>query len=149
MVQGVKKQSNNTENLKEALCDPNEDQTTGSALENQSQVHGKRKRRESCRKEYRLVSIQNQMSWSHLKLLSSYRIIGPINSFCFCSEEQLATALEALREGHLLGETAAAHNIPRSTLYIRAKAGGVPTRMTRQEHSGENVNAAVQAVNRT
>lgn len=74
----------------------------------------KRKRRESCRREY--------------------------------SEEQLAAALSDLRGGQLLRETALSHNIPRSTLYVRAKAEGIPITVTRQEHSGENVNAAVQAV---
>ncbi|KAK3921363.1 Protein tramtrack, alpha isoform [Frankliniella fusca] len=62
------------------------------------------------------------------------------------SEEQLAAALKDLRSGQLLGDTAIAHNIPRSTLYVRAKAEGIPITVTRQEHSGENVNAAVQAV---
>lgn len=63
------------------------------------------------------------------------------------SEEQLAAALKDLRCGQLLGDTALAHNIPRSTLYVRAKSEGIPITVTRQEHSGENVNAAVQAVN--
>ncbi|KAJ1524996.1 hypothetical protein ONE63_009846 [Megalurothrips usitatus] len=64
------------------------------------------------------------------------------------SEEQLAAALRDLKSGQLLRETAHAHNIPRSTLYVRAKAKGIPITVTRQEHSGENVNAAVQAVNK-
>lgn len=63
------------------------------------------------------------------------------------SEEQLAAALKDLKSGQLLRETASIHNIPRSTLYVRARAEGIPITVTRQEHSGDNVNAAVEAVN--
>lgn len=62
------------------------------------------------------------------------------------SEDQLAAALSDLRNGQLLRETAMAHNVPRSTLYVRAKAEGIAIAMTRKGHSGENVDAAVQAV---
>lgn len=87
-----------------------------SYVNDQIQEHKRRKRRESCRKEY--------------------------------SEEQLATALKDLKSGQLLRETASTHNIPRSTLYVRAKAEGIPITVSRQEHSGDNVSAAVEAVNR-
>ncbi|XP_067003415.2 transcription activator GAGA isoform X3 [Anabrus simplex] len=62
------------------------------------------------------------------------------------SEAMLLAALDDLRAGRSLVETAAAHRIPRSTLYVRARAQGVAMTITRQEHSGERVQAAVQAV---
>lgn len=58
----------------------------------------------------------------------------------------LLAALEDLRAGRALVETAATYRIPRSTLYVRARAQGIPLTITRQEHSGERVQAAVQAV---
>jgi hypothetical protein len=58
----------------------------------------------------------------------------------------LLAALEDLRAGRALVETAATYRIPRSTLYVRARAQGIPLTITRQEHSGERVQAAVKAV---
>lgn len=58
----------------------------------------------------------------------------------------MMAALEDLRAGRTLVETAATYHIPRSTLYVRARAHGITLSITRQEHSGERVQAAVQAV---
>ena len=58
----------------------------------------------------------------------------------------MLAALEDLRAGRTLVETAANYHIPRSTLYVRARAHGIALSITRQEHSGERVQAAVQAV---
>ena len=58
----------------------------------------------------------------------------------------MLAALEDLRAGRTLVETAANYRIPRSTLYVRARAHGIALSITRQEHSGERVQAAVQAV---
>nr|CAD7571606.1 unnamed protein product [Timema californicum] len=62
------------------------------------------------------------------------------------SEESIAQALEDLKSGRTLVETAIAHNVPRSTLYVRARTQHVSLAYTRQEHSGEIIKAAVQAV---
>ncbi|GFG30528.1 hypothetical protein Cfor_05018, partial [Coptotermes formosanus] len=61
-------------------------------------------------------------------------------------EDMMLAALEDLRAGRTLVETAATYHIPRSTLYVRARAHGIALSITRQEHSGERVQAAVQAV---
>lgn len=58
----------------------------------------------------------------------------------------LLAALEDLRAGRSLVETAAAYRIPRSTLHVKARAQGIALTITRQEHSGERVQAAIQAV---
>jgi hypothetical protein len=64
----------------------------------------------------------------------------------FNSEDMMMAALEDLRAGRTLVETAATYHIPRSTLYVRARAHGIALSITRQEHSSERVQAAVQAV---
>jgi hypothetical protein len=64
----------------------------------------------------------------------------------FNSEDMLLAALEDLRAGRSLVETAAAYRIPRSTLHVKARAQGIALTITRQEHSGERVQAAIQAV---
>nr|CAD7458609.1 unnamed protein product [Timema tahoe] len=64
----------------------------------------------------------------------------------FPNEESIAQALEDLKSGRTLVETAIAHNVPRSTLYVRARTQHVSLAYTRQEHSGEIIKAAVQAV---
>ena len=58
----------------------------------------------------------------------------------------LLAALEDLRAGRTLVETSTNYHVPRSTLYVRARAQGIPLTITRQEHSGEKVQAAIQAV---
>ncbi|KAG8224609.1 hypothetical protein J437_LFUL009174 [Ladona fulva] len=62
------------------------------------------------------------------------------------SEEALCEALAELRRGRPLIEAAAAHHIPRSTLYVRARSSGIQLPLIRQEYPGEMINAAVQAV---
>ncbi|XP_046385208.1 uncharacterized protein LOC124155437 isoform X2 [Ischnura elegans] len=62
------------------------------------------------------------------------------------SEESLSEALDELRRGRPLLETAAAHHIPRSTLYVRARGLGIQLPLTRQEYPGEMMSAAIQAV---
>lgn len=62
------------------------------------------------------------------------------------SEDSLSAALNDLVAGRSLVETAAAHHIPRSTLYTRARAYGVVPIITRQEYSGDKISAAIQAV---
>jgi hypothetical protein len=64
----------------------------------------------------------------------------------FNSEDTLLAALEDLRAGRSLVETAAAYHIPRSTLHVKARTQGIGLTITRQEHSGERVQAAIQAV---
>lgn len=64
----------------------------------------------------------------------------------FYSEDMLLAALEDLRAGRTLVETSTTYCIPRSTLYVRARAQGIPLTITRQEHSGEKVQAAIRAV---
>ncbi|PNF17758.1 hypothetical protein B7P43_G06881 [Cryptotermes secundus] len=64
----------------------------------------------------------------------------------YYSEDMLLAALEDLRAGRSLVETAAAYRIPRSTLHVKARAQGIALTITRQEHSGERVQAAIQAV---
>lgn len=55
-------------------------------------------------------------------------------------------AIGEMRSGKSLVEAATIYKIPRSTLYVRAKSMGVQIGITRQEYSGEHVQAAVQAV---
>ncbi|XP_071448261.1 uncharacterized protein [Hetaerina americana] len=62
------------------------------------------------------------------------------------SEESLSEALDELRRGRPLLETAAAHHIPRSTLYVRARGRGIQLPLARQEYPGEMMTAAIQAV---
>lgn len=64
----------------------------------------------------------------------------------FNSEDTLLAALEDLRAGRSLVETAATYRIPRSTLHVKARTQGIGLTITRQEHSGERVQAAIQAV---
>ncbi|KAJ9575602.1 hypothetical protein L9F63_007536, partial [Diploptera punctata] len=61
-------------------------------------------------------------------------------------EGMLLAALEDLRAGRSLMETSTTYHIPRSTLYVRARAQGIPLTLTRQEHSGEKIQAAIRAV---
>nr|CAD7407086.1 unnamed protein product [Timema poppensis] len=90
----------------------------------------RRRRRDSIKKEYRWNT-----STAAAKILC-----------LFVSEESIAQALEDLKSGRTLVETAIAHNVPRSTLYVRARTQHVSLAYTRQEHSGEIIKAAVQAV---
>jgi len=81
-----------------------------------------------------------------LKAFDSYNKYMFLFNLSVDSEAMLLAALEDLRAGRALVETAATYHIPRSTLYVRARAQGIPLTITRQEHSGERVQAAIQAV---
>ncbi|GLH14797.1 Uncharacterized protein GBIM_19109 [Gryllus bimaculatus] len=62
------------------------------------------------------------------------------------TEETLTAALQDLKSGRSLLETSAAHHIPRSTLYVRARSQSIPIVPSRQDHPREKIQAAVQAV---
>lgn len=58
----------------------------------------------------------------------------------------MKAALEELKRGKSLMQTAYAHKIPRSTLYFRARNLGVTNNLTRPEYSSEKVRQAFKAV---
>ncbi|EFN80703.1 Protein bric-a-brac 1 [Harpegnathos saltator] len=58
----------------------------------------------------------------------------------------LASAIEDLKLGQTLVEAATRHNIPRSTLYMRAKALGIHLNASRNEYPAESMNAAITSV---
>lgn len=62
------------------------------------------------------------------------------------SDDMLAAAINDLRAGQTLIEAATKHNIPRSTLYMRAKALGIHLNASRNEYPAECMNAAITAV---
>ncbi|XP_014477716.1 PREDICTED: uncharacterized protein LOC106746060 isoform X2 [Dinoponera quadriceps] len=62
------------------------------------------------------------------------------------SEVMLASAIDDLRLGQTLVEAATKHNIPRSTLYMRAKTLGIHLSASRNEYPAECMNAAITAV---
>ncbi|XP_054276400.1 uncharacterized protein LOC128995414 [Macrosteles quadrilineatus] len=62
------------------------------------------------------------------------------------SEEALSAALEDMANGLSLLEASNTHNIPRSTLYARAKSYGITPSISRYEYSQENLLAAVNMV---
>lgn len=62
------------------------------------------------------------------------------------SEVMLASAINDLRSGQTLVEAATKHNIPRSTLYMRAKTLGIHLSASRNEYPAECMNAAITAV---
>lgn len=61
------------------------------------------------------------------------------------SKLTLASAIDDLRSGQTLVEAANKHNIPRTTLYMRAKTLGIPL-SARNEYSAECMNGAIAAV---
>lgn len=61
------------------------------------------------------------------------------------SKLTLASAIDDLRSGQTLVEAATKHNIPRTTLYMRAKTLGIPL-SARNEYSTDCMNAAIAAV---
>lgn len=62
------------------------------------------------------------------------------------SEDMLTSAINDLKSGQTLIEASTRHNIPRSTLYMRAKALGVQLTATRNEYPIECMKAAINAV---
>lgn len=62
------------------------------------------------------------------------------------SDDMLASAINDLRLGQTLIEAATKHNIPRSTLYMRAKALGIHLNASRNEYPAECMKAAINAV---
>lgn len=62
------------------------------------------------------------------------------------SDDMLASAINDLKLGQTLIETATKHNIPRSTLYMRAKALGIHLNASRNGYPAECMNAAISAV---
>lgn len=62
------------------------------------------------------------------------------------SDDMLASAINDLKLGHTLIEAATKHNIPRSTLYMRAKALGIHLNASRNEYPAECMKAAINAV---
>lgn len=62
------------------------------------------------------------------------------------NDEMLASAINELKLGQTLIETATKYNIPRSTLYMRAKALGIHLNVSRNGYPAECMNAAITAV---
>ena len=62
------------------------------------------------------------------------------------SDEMLATAINNLRDGQTLIEASTKNNIPRSTLYMRAKALGINLNASRSEYPAECMGAAIKSV---
>ena len=58
----------------------------------------------------------------------------------------LTSALDEIRKGGTLLEAAAKHRIPRSTLYMRAKALGVTLNPCRNEYTLDDMKQAIEAV---
>lgn len=62
------------------------------------------------------------------------------------SEDMLANAISNLRDGQTLIEAATKNHIPRSTLYMRAKALGIQLQACRNEYPAECMKGAIDAV---
>ena len=62
------------------------------------------------------------------------------------NDDMLASAITDLKLGQTLIEASTKHNIPRSTLYMRAKALGIHFNASRNEYPAECVKAAINAV---
>ncbi|KAL0111639.1 hypothetical protein PUN28_013078 [Cardiocondyla obscurior] len=62
------------------------------------------------------------------------------------SDDMLASAINDLKLGQTLIEAATKHNIPRSTLYMRARALGIHLNASRNGYPAECMNAAINAV---
>lgn len=62
------------------------------------------------------------------------------------NDDMLASAINDLKLGQTLIEAATKHNIPRSTLYMRAKALGLHLNASRNGYPAECMNAAINAV---
>ncbi|KAL6267064.1 hypothetical protein P5V15_000140 [Pogonomyrmex californicus] len=62
------------------------------------------------------------------------------------NDDMLASAINDLKLGQTLIEAATKHNIPRSTLYMRAKALGIHLNASRNGYPAECMNAAITAV---
>ncbi|RLU17015.1 hypothetical protein DMN91_011084 [Ooceraea biroi] len=62
------------------------------------------------------------------------------------NDDMLASAINDLKLGQTLIETATKYNIPRSTLYMRAKALGIHLNASRNGYPVECMNAAITAV---
>ncbi|XP_012523386.1 uncharacterized protein LOC105829233 [Monomorium pharaonis] len=62
------------------------------------------------------------------------------------NDDMLASAINDLKLGQTLIEAATKHNIPRSTLYMRAKALGIHLNASRNGYPAECMNAAINAV---
>nr|XP_012217483.1 PREDICTED: uncharacterized protein LOC105669223 isoform X1 [Linepithema humile] len=62
------------------------------------------------------------------------------------SDDMLTSAINDLKLGQTLIEAATKHNIPRSTLYMRAKALGIHLNASRNGYPAECMNAAITAV---
>lgn len=62
------------------------------------------------------------------------------------SDDMLASAINDLKLGQTLIEASTKHNIPRSTLYMRAKALGIHLNASRNEYPAECMKAAINAV---
>lgn len=64
----------------------------------------------------------------------------------FYDEQTMQEALEQLKQGHSLIEVSKRFSVPRSTLYMKAKAIGVPMTASRNEYSQESMKSAIDAV---
>lgn len=62
------------------------------------------------------------------------------------NDDMLVSAINDLRSGQTLIEAATRNNIPRSTLYMRAKALGIQLSASRNEYPPECMKAAIEAV---
>lgn len=62
------------------------------------------------------------------------------------SDDMLESAINDLKSGQTLIEASTKHNIPRSTLYMRAKALGIHLNASRNEYPAECMKAAINAV---
>ncbi|XP_011862525.1 PREDICTED: uncharacterized protein LOC105559083 isoform X2 [Vollenhovia emeryi] len=64
----------------------------------------------------------------------------------YYNDDMLASAISDLKLGQTLIEAATKHNIPRSTLYMRAKALGIHLNASRNGYPAECMSAAINAV---
>lgn len=87
---------------------------------------------------------QRTIKAARRKCLQSPRTVkSPNSAYTDCN---LKAALEDIKKGAKLSDAANKHSIPKSTLYLHAKAKGAFISVTRTEHSEKNVQDAMKAV---
>ncbi|XP_015514497.1 protein abrupt isoform X1 [Neodiprion pinetum] len=91
-------------------------------------------------------SVDNRIEQSNISVTSPKRKRRRDSSKKDYSEDMLMAAINDLKTGHTLVEAATSHGIPRSTLYMRAKALGLHLNASRNEYSAECMKAAINAV---
>ena len=89
-----------------------------------------------CSKRTRLPS-------KTLGMMLKKRKIGAKREY---TDEQLEAAINDIKNGKPLPDTAAKYNIPRSTLYMRAKVLNIALTLAKSEYTFEDMTAAIDLV---